>query len=436
MIKPVKNFPSMKKINTILSVSIAVLSVAASVFSANAQSVMKSDSIVMSPGYANEVYYSMANGIVRISARATWDIAFRTMKRSSSILTNDGAGVVLYTYPKADTNGWASVDTSGLSSWTPMYNDPADWENGAFSRNAKGHPDYGWGIYNDVTHNLTGDSLFVIKLRDGSFKKLWIIRKLSSLDIYNYRYANLDGTDEQNVVNDLNVNTGTDFIGFSLETNTGIDFQPPKASWDILFTKYMSVQNNGTPYAVTGVLSNDSVKTEKFYPVTLDYNDFGAGTWDPTRSSIGWDWKVFDMVNFVYKVVDSTVYFVKPVSGDIFKLYFTAFAGSSTGVVNFNLKKSAGAGVSDYPAKDLQVAVYPNPATTTINLYVTGKTGEELTFNLTDLSGRQLRADRPGQLTNGQNAYSMDVTGVQPGVYFVTVCIAATKAVSKVIITR
>ena len=102
---------------------------------------VKSDSISMSADYANEVYYSMANGVIQSAPRATWDIAFRTSKRSSSILINDGAGVVLYTYPKADTSGWATMDSVGLHSWKKMYNDPNDWENGAFSRIAFGHPD-------------------------------------------------------------------------------------------------------------------------------------------------------------------------------------------------------------------------------------------------------------------------------------------------------
>ncbi len=420
------------------SFSIILIAIVFSVLSATAgQSVtIKSDSIFMLAGYANEVYYSMKNGVVQSGPRATWDIAFRTMKLSSSILTNDGAGVVLYTYPKADTTGWATMDTAGLSSWTPMYNDPTNWENGAFSRNATVHPDYGWGKYNDVTHNLTGDSLFVIKLRNGSYKKLWIVKKFSADDIYNFRYANLDGTDEQFVVEDFKSITATDFSGFSLQTNERISFEPIKSSWDILFTKYMSVQSNGTPYLVTGVLSNDSVKTKKFYPVTLDYNDFGAGKWDSTRSHIGWDWKVFDMISFTYKVVDSTVYFVKPVQGDIYKLVFTAFAGSSTGQVKFDLEKSAGAGIFDPKTSDIQLSVYPNPASDRININVTGKTGEDLMLSLTDLTGRQLRADRPVRKADGTIAYSMDVTGVQPGVYFVTVSTAATKTVTKVIISR
>jgi hypothetical protein len=301
--------------------------------------VKRSDSVTMSAGYANEVYYSFATGIVLTGPRATWDIAFRTQLRSSSILTNDGAGVVLYTYPKADTTGWASVDTNGLSGWKPMFNDPTDWENGAFSRHAKGHPDYGWGVYNDVTHNLTGDSIFIIKLRDGSFKKIWIVKKYSAQDIFVFKYANLDGSNEQNISENISSLTATDFSGYSLQTNSRVSFEPLKKSWDILFTKYMSVQPDGSPYLVTGVVSNDSVKTKKFHPVALTYSDYNPGAWDSTRSPIGWDWKQFDMTTFSYKIVDSTVYFIKPVAGGVYKLNFTGFSGSTTGVIKFDIEQ-------------------------------------------------------------------------------------------------
>ena len=83
-----------------------------------------------------------------------------------------------------------------------MYNDPNDWENGAFSRNAKGGLDFGWGVYNTTNHHITGDSLFVIQLRDGSLRKLWIQVKMAAEDIYYFRYAKIDGSEEQNITLD------------------------------------------------------------------------------------------------------------------------------------------------------------------------------------------------------------------------------------------
>lgn len=390
----------------------------------------------LSPGYVNEVYYSLSDGIVKTGPRSQWDIAFRTKKVSSSILTNDGAGVVLYTYPHADTTGWASVDTTGIGSWKPMYNDPTDWENGAFSRNATGHPDYGWGKYSEVTHNLTGDSLFVIKLRDGSYQKLWIIKKLSAADIYQFRFARLDGTEEQLVVLDLNPFTGEDFYGYSLIDNAPVSFQAPVADWDFLFTRYMSVQNDGTPYPVIGVLNNPETAVKKFYPVPLDYNDFGAEIWDSTRSPIGWNWKVFNMQTFTYDIVDSTLFFIRNQSEDIYKLRFAGFEGTATGVISFWINKAASAGYPDQPAAEDVVKIFPNPVATKLFVSVKGKPGDDLSLFLTDLSGRQLRADRPGKLAEELTTCEMDVTGVQPGVYFVTVLTAANKMVTKIIINR
>jgi len=66
---------------------------------------------------------------------------------------------------------------------------------------------------------------------------------------------------------------------------------------------------------------------------------------------------------------------------------------------------------------------------------ITGMTGEELSLTSTDLTGRQLRADHPGCKADGLNAYIMDVTGVQPGVYFVSVSTAATGTVTEITIS-
>jgi len=91
------------------------------------------------------------------------------------------------------------IDTSGLYSWPILNNGDDDWENGAFNRNSLGHPDYGWGVYNEFTHDVVGDSIYVIKLVNGAYKKLWIVDKASSLNIYNFKYANIDGTNEQSI---------------------------------------------------------------------------------------------------------------------------------------------------------------------------------------------------------------------------------------------
>ena len=50
-------------------------------------------SIEMGPQYANEVFFSLTTGVVKVSPRNIWDIAFYTNAFSAGIITNDGAGV-------------------------------------------------------------------------------------------------------------------------------------------------------------------------------------------------------------------------------------------------------------------------------------------------------------------------------------------------------
>ncbi|MCX6248740.1 MAG: T9SS type A sorting domain-containing protein [Bacteroidetes bacterium] len=397
----------------------------------HAQVVLKTDSITMGQYYANEIYYSMKNGEVSSYARNSWDIAFRTTIRSSSILTNDGYSVILWSYPKADTAGWASVDTSGLYTWTPMYNDPGDWENGAFSRNATGHPDYGWGRYNDQTHDVVGDSIFIIKLRNGSFRKLEIIRKNSVNNIYYFRFAKLDGTGQQDLSLNCNTYLAREFVGYSIETNEVVEYQPNKTDWDILFTKYMSIQHNGQPYAVTGVLNRDGVKSKTFYPVSLDYVDFTRGTWDSTRSAIGWEWKYID-TNYVYHIKDSTVYFVKSSNGEVVKLVFSKFAGSSTGLIVFKTGKVPGLGIP-VNQNSGEISVYPNPATDLVHVTFTRTSVEPSILELTDISGRLVEK----RLVNTDSGMVLlNVSGLGSGIYIIKLSSPEGSVIRKIMISR
>ncbi len=395
-----------------------------------AQITYTKDSILMGASYANEVYYSMANGEVSEAPRDSWDIAFRPSTFSASMITNDGTGVVLYTYPNADTSGWSTLDTAGLSNWPPMYNDPDDWENGAFNRNATDHPDYGWGVYNMVTHNLKGDSLFVIKLRNESFRKLWIVRKLSAQNTVIFRYAYLDGSNEQEITLDCNLYATKAFVGYNLAMGTVVDFQPAADSWDILFTKYMSIQDNGEPYIVTGVLSNPATSVVRYQPVDTSYLAWSVEAFDPGRSVIGWDWKVFDMGSFTYTCLDDLVYFVQPASGDVYKLVFTAFGGSSNGKVVFRKGLVSLASVGEEQQDENAVAVYPNPSTGQFQLDFSRFQGMVEGVEIRDLSGRLVYLTGAA----GASRFFIDAELPESGIYIISILTSTGKINKKLII--
>jgi hypothetical protein len=413
----------------LISIGVTVLN-----SSGMSQVTMVTDSVAMGQGYANEIYYSMSDGIVSSSLRNSWDIAIRSRIMSSSILTNDGTGVVLYTYPKADTSGWATLDSSGYKNWKAMYNDPDDWENGAFSRNATGGLDFGWGVYNTTSHHITGDSLFVIQLRDGSLRKLWIQVKKAGEDMVYFRYAKIDGSEEQNITLDCNLYTAKDFIGFSMINNEVVDYQPEKSLWDVVFTKYMSVQpgqlGNDTVYPVTGVLNNDEVYSEKFLHADPDFTGYNPYGWDSTRSSIGYNWKSF--TGSGYAVADSVAYFLKTKAGDVYKLVFTKFAGSSSGKIIFKKGKVAGVGLAD-KTKDPNIRVYPNPVKDKMEIIFPESLSGSIMLILSDLSGRTMFKQ---YIPNAGTKYSIDVTGMTPGMYLLNVNSEKNAFLKKVIISR
>lgn len=300
--------------------------------------------ISMGSGYLNNIFYNLSTGDSEAVVSNNWDIAFFTDIMSSTIVTNDGSGVKLYTWPNGDINAWdqtLSIDNLNLDDY--LYNSDTTWELGAFEKNALGHPDYGWGTYSMNTHNLTGDSIYIIQLVDDSYKKLIIEQKASSDNAYYFKYADLDGGNEQEVVIDLNEYANKNFGYYSLVNGTEVDREPATSSWDLLFTTYVaeipSGGGNFTPYIVSGVLSNTGVSVEEIAGNPQNVSLADTTGFSETISIIGSDWKDFNMSTFQYELAPDVSYFVKAKTGGIYHIQFTDFEGSATGNIRMLIEK-------------------------------------------------------------------------------------------------
>jgi hypothetical protein len=232
----------------------------------------------------------------------------------------------------------AQVDTTGLAAWTQIHNSPASWEDGAFGAYAQGHPDYGWGVYNSLTHNVTGDSLFVIKLLDGSFKKLWIVEKKSVLNRYAFRYADVDGSNEQEVDLATGDYAGKLFVNYSLSGDSIADIQPESNGWDLLLTKF---HHPGMDYMVTGFLANEGVTVSVFNAAdsatAADATMADTTVFTDSIAAIGNSWYKLKGMSMV--PLDTIAYFVKPAGGDIYKLQVTYFESGFSGNGKIGIRK-------------------------------------------------------------------------------------------------
>ncbi|PLX13655.1 MAG: hypothetical protein C0598_03185 [Marinilabiliales bacterium] len=397
---------------------ILIVLVSAFSFSASAQNrEIIEDSLDMTPGYANDIFYSMTDGEVASVARAGWDLGFYTNAFSAGIIINEGNGVQLFSYPNSDTSGWASFDTTGMMSWQSLSNSNEYWEDGAFNRTSTGHPDYGWGVYNMVTHGLTGDSLYLINIPNVGYKKLWIVDKVSVDNIYHLRFADINGDNEENVELDIKPFTSKNFAYYSMANNELIDREPSDA-WDILFTKYIDItyDNEGNPaeYLVTGVTSNINTAASKFTEVSQDFDDWTAKPMDSLKNTIGYDWKYFDMGTFQWTVDDSTVFFVMGNSGDVFKLVFTEWQGSTTGKFSFYKEMVSATSISDIASVNENITVYPNPANDVVNIRMEESLNGDLA--IFDITGKLVYTE---SLLNS-TIVSVDVSAFDKGLYFIT----------------
>jgi hypothetical protein len=303
------------------------------------------ETISMGASSASDVYYSFANGSVNTVIRTDWDIAFSVPLQTATILINEGAGVELYCV--GDTNYWGSVDENTIEGLEPRYNDKSDWSTGAFNLNAEGHPNYGWGTYHGPPdHNVGGDSVYVIKLTNGSIKKLMIRVKLGATSSNVIRWADLDGTNEKvesfSTMPYFNIKN---FIHYSLVNSGVVEAEPNMNEWDLLFTRYVLKTPVGPGVFMnqmyTGILGNPAVSVAKVtgIPPEKAKDTDAIGGYISATDAIGYNWKVFNPATLTTSLVDSTSYFVKSVDGKKYQLYFTNYGGIDAGTITFNLKK-------------------------------------------------------------------------------------------------
>lgn len=370
------------------------------------------DTAFMQANQTNDVYYSLKTGTSGNPVLTNWDIAFYTNPFSDGIITNDGSGVVLYSYPNGDSSAWSTVDTNGLSTWTKMFNADTNWQFGAFNKNAQGHPDYGWGVYNQVTHNLTGDSIFVIKLVSGQFKKLRILKKESAANVFYIRFANLDGTNQTDASINCSTAASKLFLAYSITNNATVDREPLKADWDLKFTKYMFPGYG----PIQGVLTNEKIAVAKRFPLDTASNVYTNLNYDTAHiNTIGYSWKSMGVVK------DSLVYFIKDRQGNIFKFIFESYS-TPTGKIGFRKVKLLDVGGISNSVNSLSSSViYPNPAANNFSLIIDNKETENITTTIYDLSGKQVLNRNLGELPVGLNAIDFDTFGLKNGLYFMQI---------------
>lgn len=379
------------------------------------------ETVSIGAGYANETWYSLENGEQGTKSASDWDLGFDLSSFGTSIRINSANGILLYSYPDGDINDWANVDITDVATWSEMYNSESTWFTGAFDQNTDpSNPfDVGWGIYNQNTHVISGDSIFVIKLMDDSYRKLRIDEIINGA--FNFTYANIDGTNEiQSTV------VKADYVDklfgyYSIQNETAVDHEPVTVeNWDLFFGKYTGFIP--TPYNLTGIMVGPNTEVVRIDGVNnvAGYNDWAAETFTSEINTIGADWKEFDMATMSYTVADDRVYFVKTEAGDVWKVIPTGFGGSSTGNFEFTKEKVSTLSINENGLPKSEVVVYPNPASESVSLILNNMNSTSATVQIMNLNGQVLFNENYAGSSNFE-VKNISTNSLKPGVYMVNV---------------
>lgn len=380
------------------------------------------DTVSVGANYANQTWYSLQNDNQGTTqSKDNWDIAFEITGFSASILANNQkTNFMVYRAPYNVAN-YTSIDTTGINAWPKLYNSDTTWAVGAFNKTANpvNQFDLGWGTYDMSTHIITGDSCYVIKLSNTSYKKL----KFDNLvgGIYNATYADINGTNSQTITINKASYTGKNFAYYNMTTNTAVDREPVSTNWDLTFVKYTSFIP--TAYGVTGVLSNKGVNIAQADNVAspITYANWNAHTTATAINTIGYDWKTFDLVNNAWVLPMDTVYFVKARTGDIWKLRFTGFGGITNGDCILAKEKLSTVSINELNAKNsASLSVYPNPSNqdNVTVIYDLQKQLNNVALSVRDLTGKEIVNE---QLNTAQGFYShtLNTASFSKGIYLI-----------------
>ena len=377
--------------------------------------------VTTAPANAQQTYYSLANGVVGSNMLADWDLAFELTGITGSILLNTAKGHKLYKAPFTIAQ-WSSIDTTGLAAtWPQQHNSETDWSSGAFNQGLTANPfDLGWGIYNFQTHNITGDSCYVMQLNGGAWKKLRIDAFTAATNAFTFTWANLDGSSEQSGSLTRSAFPGKNFGYYDLTSNATLDLEPASADWDLLFTKYIGyvTQPFPTMYPVAGVLQNKLVEAVQIDGVPTADATFWGQTFSLDINIIGFDWKNFNQGTFTWEYAQDRTYFVKDHAGDIYKLVFTGYGGSANGNMIFNQELVGEAGV-DEAGRATALAIAPNPVVSSASLILAADAAAAM-LSVVDLNGRIVLQQ---QLTglHGLVQRPIDMSALPAGLYIVRV---------------
>jgi hypothetical protein len=427
------------------------------------------DTIATGVGYSQDAYYNLSSNQVATVPNNNWHIAFQTDGITAfgapvpTVIVNHFGNSVngkLYDLGLNAATKWGQnlvADTVGKTGSTlELKNQPAHWEEGAFNQNPTGPTNFGWGDYNENTHWINGNKVYLLVNNEGAFQ-IWLeqyqINSSRANLLWKFHVGKIDGTDTVSVSFAPSPNYDNKlFAYYNIATHQFIDREPTINSWNLVATRYADTgYAGGALLSTTGILSNINVEIatqSNLVPNNADSVMAASANFMDTRNVIGGKYKSLNGTTHVWELYDSLSYFIKVIkgvdSGDIWQIYFDHFPPATTGVdVKIGLQKRKiynytappPTGVNEVNAFVGNMLVVPNPSVSgSSNLLIDAKKDiQNAQITIADLSGRAVLKTTKN-IKAGFQQLRIDVSHYPAGVYMINLAGAGFSTTQKLVV--
>jgi hypothetical protein len=301
--------------------------------------------VVMGADYSQQIYFSLdKNQIVKQNSYQIWDLGFACSDDRNEIILNFAKSMKAF---DAGAVGFDKISSEYIKSIKTE-----DWT----CDNSEGKIDSivlgSWHIEQSGAELSSNNHIYVLD-RGGDpsgRKKGYAAIRIKNMKNGKYSIEFKIIGDEKIYTASISKNTLYNYVYFSFDNGGEIkELEPPKETWDILFTKYTQLLYTDAGeklwYSVTSALIN------QFYckaalSETVDFDTVDANYMDKLnllsyRNAIGHDWKTYDFETGAYKTNIKDVFFILSASGFKYKLRFLDFYDSKgeKGAPNFEFVK-------------------------------------------------------------------------------------------------
>ncbi len=409
-----------------------MISVLSMGIAAQAQQAWITDSVSIGMNTQDE-YYSLKNGSQRIENSKNWHLGFTLspIGDSAAVWANHQNIPLQEAFTKVfniykDSTQWNTVTLADTSAGTLCFNNSQSWSQGAFNNIPSADPfNFGWGNYDVVSHNIIGNSVFIVRA-NGVYYKL-IIEKLQAATApvtWTFSYENLSTPApavQKTIVKSPKYDNNL-FAYFNFATEADTNREPAISDWDFVINRYTTNDTLSGPPGynnVVGVLTNKGVLVTKAKPVHVDsaYNNYATYTASMSKaiSVIGWDWKIRSNGSIV--VPDSTSYFMKDKGGDLWQMQPLAY---NAGKMIFRKRMLFPLAVTNVNSNIEAMNVYPNPAQQNMHVLLEVKNASNAQVTITDFTGKTVSSSTT-QLNSGLNALNIPCGQLPNGNYILSI---------------